>query len=144
MYDTVLVPTDGSDVSFTAAEEAISLMASDGRLYALAVIEELPLYKQSGKGAKLAKPDDTAERTHLDEVTSRIESMAAEAGIDCETTVTSGVPFREIIQHAGDVNADAIVLGKRGAGAAANDLLGSTTERVVARASPTVISVSGR
>lgn len=141
MYETVLVPTDGSDESFKAAEEAIGLTAEDGTIHALSVVEELPLFKQSGKGAKLPEKDRTAEREFLEEATQRIEEMAVAAGINCETTMVEGVPYHEILTYAEEIGADAIVMGKRGLGIATKDMLGSTTERVVRRASTTVVSV---
>lgn len=141
MYDTVLVPTDGSDISLAAAEEAVELTADGGTVHALSVIEELPLHKQSGRGAKLEAKDRTDERAHLEAATDRIEELTEAAGVDCVTTATEGVPYREILGHAEEIDADAIVMGKRGLGAAANDLMGSTTERVARRASTTVVTV---
>ena len=42
--------------------------------------------------------------------------------------------------HADSIDTDAIVLGKRGSSAAASDMLGSTTERVIGSADTTVVS----
>lgn len=141
MYERVLVPTDGSDVSVAAAHEAIELTSSDGTIHALAVLEELPMYKQSGKGAKLAARDRTEERAGLEKATRQISEAAENAGRACTPTVTSGVPYLQILQYADGNDIDAIVMGKRGHGAAATDMLGSTTERVVRRASTTVVTV---
>lgn len=141
MYDTVLVPTDGSDVSVAAAQEAVELTKSDGTVHALAVLEDLPMYKQSGKGAKLETKDRTNERAELEEATRRISETAEGAGVDSVSAVTEGVPHRQILEYADKNGVDAIVMGKRGLGAAVNDMLGSTTERVVQRATITVITV---
>ena len=141
MYETILVPTDGSDISINAAAEAIDLADDSGTVHVLAVVEKLPMYTQSGKGAKLAEKDDTEVREYLSGVTERVEEMATESGLGCTTAVTEGVPYREILSTAEDVSADAIVMGKRGQGAAAGDILGSTTERVAERASSTVVIV---
>lgn len=141
MYETVLVPTDGSEISVTAAEEAIELTADNGTVHALSVLEELPMYKQSGKGAKLEEGDKSAAKEALTEATDRVEEMADAAGVDCATTATEGIPHREIVSYATETDADAIVMGKRGRGAAANDILGSTTERVVERASSKIVVV---
>lgn len=141
MYQTVVVPTDGGDQSFKAATEAIDLTSKDGVIHALAVVEVLPLFKEAGKGAKLPEKDRTAEREFLEDATRRIEEMAAETGIDCERRIVEGVPFHEILEYAEDTGADAIVMGKRGIGVAMKDMLGSTTERVIRRASMSVVSV---
>ena len=140
MYPTVLVPTDGSDESFRAAAEAVDIVASDGTMHALGVIEEIPMYKRSGKAIKFDDRDEGAEaRTRA--AVDHVSEVAAEAGIECVTAVERGVPALAITDYAEAVNADAIVLGKRGLNESANDLLGSTTERVLKKASTTVISV---
>lgn len=141
MYQTVLIPTDGSDVSLTAAEKAVALTADDGTIHVLAVVEELPLYKQSGKGAKLESRGDEQVRAILDDATAHISNMAEAAGLAHTAEITTGVPHRAIMSYAEEIGADAIVMGKRGRGAAANDILGSTTEKVVKGTSTAVLVV---
>lgn len=144
MYGTVLAPTDGSDLSIDAAEEAIALTDEDGTLHVLAVLEKLPLYRRAGMAEKFEGEDDDASRAHLDEAIDRITVLAEDQGIDYETHVAEGVPYREIVTSAEELEADAIVLGKRGMGADADDMLGSTTERVIRRATTRVISIPER
>lgn len=141
MYETILVPTDGSEISLAAAAEGVELADPDGTVHALSVIEALPMYKQSGKGAKLEGEDESAARAYLTEATDRIEGLAGAAGVDCVSKIVKGVPHREIVSHADDVGADVIVMGKRGQGAAANEILGSTTERVIGHSSSMVLTV---
>ncbi|TYL36499.1 universal stress protein UspA [Natronococcus pandeyae] len=141
MYETVLVPTDGGEISITAAEEGIELADGTGTVHILSVVEELPMYKQSGKGAKIDDEDKSEVREYLAEATDRIEALAADAGVESTTTITEGVPHREILSYAEETDVDAIVMGKRGQGAAADDILGSTTERVIKGASSTIIAV---
>ncbi len=140
MYETILVPTDGSELSMAAAEEAIELANAEGTVHALSVLEELPMYKQSGRGAKIE--EDTSEaKAALTEATDQIEELADDAGVECTTAVAEGVPHREIVSYAEEIDAETIVMGKRGRGAAAGDILGSTTERVVERTSTMVVVV---
>jgi nucleotide-binding universal stress UspA family protein len=141
MYETVLVPTDGGELSISAAEEAVELANSTGTIHVLAVIEELPMYKQSGKGAKIDDGDKSEVREYLEAAADRIEESVAAAEVESTTTITTGVPHREILSYAEEIDADAIVMGKRGQGAAAGDILGSTTERVIKGASSTVVTV---
>ncbi|AUX10459.1 universal stress protein UspA [Halalkaliarchaeum desulfuricum] len=140
MYDTILVPIDGSDESYSAAEEAVELVAADGVLHALFVIEELPMYRRSGKAGKFDE-GDPERHDRAEAAIERASTLADEAGIDCETAILEGVPSREIVDYAESIDADAIVLGKRGLSAAASDMLGSTTERVIRSADTTVVSV---
>ena len=141
MYDTVLVPTDGSDVSLAAAQEAVELTASQGTIHALAVLEELPMYKQSGRGAKLKPKARTEERAALEEATERIAQVVETADRSCVRTVTEGVPYLRILEYAGKHDVDAIVMGKRGPGAAVDEVLGSTSERLIRKAGMTVVVV---
>lgn len=143
MYETVLVPVDGSDESITAAEEALEITAPDGTLHALSVIEELPMYRRSGKAEKFEDEDDEEARDRAESATAEVKELAESAEIDCVTAIEDGVPSREIIAYAESVDADAIVLGKRGLSDIADDMLGSTTERVIRSAPFTVVSVAG-
>lgn len=140
MYDTVLVPTDGSEVSYTAADEAVTITAGDGTIHALAVVEELPMHKQSGK-PKLKQKDDTQKQLEMENAADRISQIATGGGVNCVTELSSGVPHREIVTYADEVDADAIVMGKRGLSATADDMLGSTTERVIRDSDRTVVAV---
>ena len=144
MYGTVLAPTDGSDLSIDAAEEAIALTADDGTLHVLAVLEKLLLYRRAGMAEKFEGDDDGARRDHLEEAIDRITALADDGAVEYETHMAEGVPYREIVRFADDLDADAIVLGKRGMGADADDMLGSTTERVIRRASTRVVSIPER
>lgn len=141
MYDTVLVPVDGSDVSVTATEEAVEITGDGGVVHVLAVIEKLPMHRRSGKAEKFEGRDETAKERRAEEATARAAAVVEEAGLDYETVVTEGVPSREIAVRAEEIGADAIVVGKRSARESAGDILGSTTERILKNAPTTVVAV---
>lgn len=140
MYDTVLVPVDGSDESQIAAEEAVGLVAEGGTIHVLSVVEDLPMYRRSGKAEKFERDSD-AERARAEDLAAEAADLVEDAGRECVTAVADGVPAREIVGHAEEVGADAVVLGKRGVSESAGDMLGSTTERVIRKAPTTVVSV---
>lgn len=138
MYETVLVPTDGSEIAVTAAEEAVELTAADGTVHVLAVEETLPF----DQGPETTGSDtQTPQRAHLEAALDSVATVLEEAGIESEQSIRQGVPFEEITAHADAIDADAIVMGKRGAGAAENDVLGSTSERVITRATAPVVVI---
>lgn len=139
MYETVLVPVDGSDESQTAAAEAVELTASEGTIHALAVIEELPMHRRSGKAEKFDRTD--GDQSEAEAATVAVADRAETAGVTCEQTVVEGVPSREISSYAEEIDADAIVVGKRGASESAGEILGSTTERILKNAPTTVVAV---
>ena len=140
MYDTVLVPVDGSDESMTAAKEAVRLTADGGTLHILSVVEELPMYRRSRKAQKF-EGDTETEEDEAKQALKRAEEFVDTADIECVSTVENGVPRQVIVTHAEEVGADAIVVGKRGQSEVADDVLGSTTERVIRKASVPVVSV---
>ncbi len=139
MYETVLVPVDGSDESRTAAAEAVDLTASDGTVHILAVVEKLPMHRRSGKAEKFDGGDKS--RAEAKAATETVAEQADAAEVSHETAVAEGVPSREICAYAERVDADAIVVGKRGASESAGEILGSTTERILKNAPTTVVAV---
>lgn len=144
MYDTVLVPVDGSDASMSATEEAVEITGDDGTVYALAVIEELPMHRRSGKAEKF---ENRGEQTKQEDATAAADAAAEiveSADIECETEVVEGVPSREIATRAEELGVDAIVVGKRSSQESAGDILGSTTERILKNAPTTVVAVPAR
>jgi nucleotide-binding universal stress UspA family protein len=57
------------------------------------------------------------------------------------TVVLSGQPYQELIDYAATIDADMIVLGVRGHSLLEQFLVGSTTDRVISRASCSVLAV---
>lgn len=140
MYRTTLIPTGGSDASFSAVDDAIDITDPEGTVHVLGVVEDLPTYDRSGKPQKF-DDDDGDRRARLEAAVDRIEESVTAADVACVTAIRDGVPSREIVDYAAEADADAIVMGKRDRTDATADLLGSTTERVLKEASTRVVSV---
>ena len=141
MYETVLVPTDGSEIANRAAEEALTVTDPDGTIHVLAVEEALPFGAGPESEVTVDGETRTSQRAHLETAIETVASVVEEAGLDCERAIRAGVPYEEITAHAASVDADAIVMGKRGQGAVSDDMLGSTSERVITRASAPVVVI---
>ena len=60
--------TDGSNEAVAAVEEAVRLSASDGTIYALSVLEELPMYRRAGKARKFEDETGPAQQEHAEDV----------------------------------------------------------------------------
>lgn len=140
MYQTTLVPTGEGDAALDAVDDAIEVTADDGTVHVLGVVEEIPMYDRSGKPEKF-DDEDPERRERLEAAVDRVAAAVTDAGVDSETAIEAGVPAHEIADYAEAVGADAVVMGKRGLDEAADDLLGSTTERVIRNADATVVSV---
>ena len=130
MYDDIVVPTDGSDYAESAAETAFELAdAHDATVHVVCVVDPGPL-------AKLRLPGDAtsaeeAIRTKAGEFVGRLEDRATDLGLAVETATPSGPPGEEILEYAGDVDADLIVMGTRGRGGVHRMAVGSVADYVI-------------
>lgn len=130
MYDTILVPTDGSEISVRAGREAFRLARELGAtVHVLFVIDE--------SASSFLLSGDTMSDV-LDELRARgeeaLNATVAEAEtVDVVTEMIRGVKVADTItEYANDHDVDLLVMGTRGRHGV-DHLLGSTTERVLAR-----------
>lgn len=139
MYDTILVPYDGTDEARRGAEHAIDLAAAVGAtVHALYVID-LP-----GTPRTVYVRDDEESmreeyRAYGEGVTGEVCEMAAEAGVECEAVIRSGAPAEEIVTYAEEEGMDAIVMGSAYQGKF-RAVLGSTSDKVVRTSTVPVIT----
>ena len=141
MYDRILVPTDGSDAAHTAAAEAIDIAVEVGAdIHVVYVIDE--------SASNLLVSTKTVNKA-IEEMSSvgadavaDIDSMAADAGLAVETAVVRGMRVDEaIVDYVTGHDIDLVVMGTFGR-RGVEHVVGSTTERVLARSSVPVLSVS--
>lgn len=139
MYDTILIPFDGSDEARRGAEHGIELAAALGSsIHALYVID-LP-----GAPRTVYVRDDEEElreeyREYGEQVTRELCDMAAEAGVDCTTAITTGAPGEEIVDYAEEEEMDAIAMGSAYQGRF-RAIIGGTSDKVVRTSTVPVIT----
>jgi len=143
MYETILIPFDGSDEARKGAEHGIDLAATCGATVHALYVVDLP-----GAPRTVYLRDDEDEmreryREYGEEVTTEVCEMASEAGLECVTVLRSGSPGEEIVDYATDAGVSAIVLGTAYRGKF-RALLGSTAEKVVRTAEVPVVTVRER
>ncbi|SFS88799.1 universal stress protein [Halostagnicola kamekurae] len=133
-YETVLVPTDGSDHATTALKHAAAVATqTDATLSLLTVLEE----------SMLGVGDDDERRAKAEELLDEAASTARSEGVeDVVTAVESGSVAREISGYADTEGADLIVMGTHGRQGVDQHLLGSITERVLRTASVPVLTLN--
>lgn len=139
MYDSILVATDGSDNAATAVDHAVELARQLERpLYGLAVVDTRTAY-DSG----IVDPEEVRARQHERAASAleALETRAAEAGVEAETTIRTGVPYEEIIAYATDNDLSVIVVGSRGRSGFREAVLGSTADALVRLATQPVLVV---
>lgn len=139
MYDTILVPTDGSDGANRAVRHAVELAERFGAtLHAMYVVDTRRYGEPGLSSTELVINDLEAEgESLLSDVTERAERH----GVETVTRCCHGVPSEEIVAHADGVDADVIVVGYQGQTHARPGHIGSVVERVVRNAGRPVFVV---
>ncbi|WP_280535871.1 universal stress protein [Halopenitus sp. POP-27] len=134
MYDTILIPYDGSDEARRGAEHGLDLAAALGAsVHALYVID-LP---GAPRTIYIRDDEEQIREEHHDygeKVTEELCEMAGERGVECTTAIRSGAPAEEIIEYAEESGMDVIVLGSAYQGKF-RAILGGISDKVV-RTSP--------
>lgn len=133
MFQRILVPTDGSDITVKAIDRAIGLARLTGAsIEAVAAKDPFP-YAAVSEIQPIAPQEyyDAQERIaqqRLQAVASACES----AGIACRThSIEALHPWQAIIDHAKQSGCDLIVMASHGRRGMSALLLGSETQRVL-------------
>jgi nucleotide-binding universal stress UspA family protein len=128
MYDRILVAVDHSEISDRAVIAARDLaVLSEGEVWVLHLRER----ETAPKTGVLVTDEATDDATAA--VAAAVDVLA-QAGVKAHGEVRNTIfdyAAREIINDAGEVNADVIVMGSRGRGDLAGLLLGSTAHKVI-------------
>jgi len=142
MYETVLVPTDGSDTVAQTLPHALRLASDTGAtIQAVYVVDTRTIHaadpdERESVEADLENEGDTAVEVVAD--------RAAAEDIECETAIRRGTPDKEIVRHADETDSDVIVIGTDGKTPREKlQALGSVSERVVDDAPIPVFVIKG-
>lgn len=140
MFETIVIPTDGSEQAEAAAERGFELARTHGAaVHVVCVADTGPLgdYRLPGDHASA----DEAIRSRAEEFVSRLADRVED--LEVTTAVPSGTAKNAIVDYAEDVDADLIVMGTRGRGGVGRVMLGSVAEHVVRTSGVDVMVVGG-
>lgn len=143
MFQTILVPTDGSPLSIKAVRAAVELARLHaGRIVALSVAEPAAAMALAGADFTLpAESYDESER--VAEAQQRAEFVvqaARTAGVAARAVVVvSPRPHEEIINAAVSQHCDLIVMASHGRRGLNKLIMGSETEKVLLNSSIPVL-----
>ncbi|MCO8245610.1 MULTISPECIES: universal stress protein [unclassified Haladaptatus] len=137
MYERILLPTDGTPSTERAIEQALELADMCGAsIHVLSVVD------------KTIVPTDVRADILYDELESEcaeavaeVEAAANEAGIDVETMIEHGTPYKIILDYVDEHDIDCIVMGTHGRKGLDRYLLGSVTAKVVRLSKIPVLTV---
>lgn len=128
MYESILIPTDGSSDAEKGAEHGVELAAALGAtVHALYVIEE---GTNPWEDASIEDQLDRA-REYGESITGEVADLAAAAGVECVPATAIGPRVHRVINdYVEEEGIDAIVMGS-GYRGSLGDILGSTADKVI-------------
>lgn len=131
MYETILIPTDGSDASMAAVEQGVEIAAKfDATVHFLHVVDLGTEMSSSAVGNIADELSESLEETATQALDAAAQ-RAEEAGVEADRTILEGFPHETIAEYSREHDIDCIVLGASGRSGLGEQLLGSTTDRVV-------------
>ena len=143
MFQHILLPTDGSQLSRETAERAVAFAKAGNvkitALYAKAIGQPSEDYTDLVHPAAVDRLLSRAEGKSK-EYLGFIKKLCKEAGVECNAlAVVSDTPWEAIIKAAEDNNCDLIFMAKNSRGGLSSLLVGSETYRVLTHSSIPVL-----
>ncbi len=138
MYEHLLVPVDGSDLTDRAMESSIALARKLGARITGFIVEPFaPPPASIGEGytyGRAVARHDEAVHKQTEDVMARFQRLAAEAGVSFQPhSKQSGRIEDAIIEAAAQYQCDLIVMATHGRGALGELLWGSHTKNLMSR-----------
>jgi glycine betaine transporter len=128
----ILVPVDFSGASLKSLQYALSMVAADGEIYLLHVIDSefVDKIQQCELGAADAVTDQLRQRA--DKQLSELINENSQAATKLNKMIVVGIPFVEILRIANDLDFSLIVMGIRGNKNPLKEIFfGSTVDKVL-------------
>jgi nucleotide-binding universal stress UspA family protein len=128
MFRRILHANDGSDHAFHALSLALSIAKENDAELHMVSVEEIPYLPETIEEVR-EETGVAARRFHA--VLNRSRAMAEESHVNLKTHVVAGHPVRDIVNLAGDLKAELLVVGATGHSELYNRMIGSRADRIV-------------
>jgi len=144
MFKRILIPTDGSALSRKAIKAGVRL-AKDLRAkvtayYAMEMFQPYVYGDGTVIDSATLNAFEQRARQQGQRFLAEVEKAAKAAGVGCETVMTKPVtPYQGIIDAARKKKCDVIFMASHGRGEFASLILGSVTQKVLAKSKLPVI-----
>ncbi|MDB5749567.1 MAG: universal stress family protein [Massilia sp.] len=141
MYQRILVPTDGSDLSAVAENAAIAFARSCGsELVALSIVPPEPAVLSAEGALVTGGAGVDALLAQAEAYVGRVADAAAKAGVACTTLTVYGYsPADEIVDAAKRTGCDLVFMASHGRRGLSRLIAGSVTQHVLAYSSVPVM-----
>ncbi|MEF8777266.1 MAG: universal stress protein, partial [Haloarculaceae archaeon] len=134
MYETILIPTDGSNGSEKALEHGIDIAEKYGATVHLVYVIDVGVYDHYGGVDAFEHAEEALEETG-DELLAEARERVEAASLPVESHKARTTPHEGISDTADRIDADLIVMGTERRPAEYRHMIGSVSERVI-RTSP--------
>lgn len=138
MYNNILIPTDGSELSEKAVRQGVALAKAFGATISFVTVRE-PFHSLPGDPQMVVDMPDEYKKYVHDYLTaganarlSAAQSIAEQAGVSCETVdVEHDHVYQGILDAAAHQGCDLIVMASHGRSGLSGVVLGSETLKVL-------------
>ncbi len=138
MFRKILHANDGSDSAFRAFEFALMLARQNDAELHMVSVEEISSFPETI--GEVRNEQSLVERRFRD-VLRRARLIAEERKVGLKTHLLTGHPVRCIVDIAGELGVDLLVIGATGHSALYERLIGSRSDRIIQLASCPVLVV---
>lgn len=137
--NTILVPTDFSEVAENALTHAIMIAKKYGNeIMLLHIIESSGI--SSIFGSKNSIKDGLIGQMLMDKINQHAADISKEHGVKVTTAIREGKIYATVLDVAGEIDCDSIVMGTNGADGL-RQIIGSNSSRVIAQSEVPVVVV---
>lgn len=142
MYETVLLPTDGSETAASAVDHAIDAAARHGATVHLLYVADVRV-ANAAPGLAMGEIKNKLE-SEGERATGELAEQVEDAGLETVTAIREGIPDDAILNYIDDVGADLVVMGSTGKTVKERERVGSVTDSLVRKAGIPVVAVPGK
>ncbi|MFB6223346.1 MAG: universal stress protein [Haloarcula sp.] len=140
MYDSILLPTDGSDGIDAATRHAGTIADRfDATVHVLSVVDTRNRFESPSSGLSADAWVEAERERAMEAIEATVTELPDDIAV--ETAQREGVPTTEIINYVEQEPVDVVVMGTHGRTGLDHYLIGSVAETVVRKSPVPVLTV---